>query len=306
MVRGRVNLCRLLNQPVEQLPAVLGGPAIEPEGEFVEVVVEMLGTDRTLMRSQQPPLQQGYDAVSVRKQIGLGSRQAQPPLFARLMLIAKRCQTVISTPSVGLHHAARLKAALDKATKAGGRCVGNPSHSHSPAFEPISLYGDHNKCLLARFSALTSLLQGAPIRLIHLHQPVQPIPPGPNHGSPQLVQPRPGRSVTAKAQHTLQAKGTGTVLLACDPPHGPKPSGQRLMGVLEHSSRLHGSMKAAGCADQQQALGHPIRVAIAPRTDEAFWPPQLEQILPTLLLGAKTVFEITQRSRIILFHAPTL
>ncbi len=47
----------LLNQAVEQFAAMFRGPTIEPEREFVEVIVEMLATDRTLMSAQQPPFE---------------------------------------------------------------------------------------------------------------------------------------------------------------------------------------------------------------------------------------------------------
>ena len=41
----------LLQQPVEELATVARSPAVEAEGELVEVVVEVLATDRTLVCS---------------------------------------------------------------------------------------------------------------------------------------------------------------------------------------------------------------------------------------------------------------
>ena len=45
----------LLGEAMEEQPAGMGEPAIEAEGEFVEVVVEMPVLDAALMGSQQIP-----------------------------------------------------------------------------------------------------------------------------------------------------------------------------------------------------------------------------------------------------------
>ena len=41
----RVGAGGLLEQPVEQQPAGSGGPAVEPEGEFVEVIGQVVAAD---------------------------------------------------------------------------------------------------------------------------------------------------------------------------------------------------------------------------------------------------------------------
>jgi hypothetical protein len=52
----RVNVHRLLEQPVEEQAAVLRGAAVEAEGELVEVVVELLRPDGALMRAESQRL----------------------------------------------------------------------------------------------------------------------------------------------------------------------------------------------------------------------------------------------------------
>lgn len=46
----------LLEATIEQLPTMLGNPAIETEGVLVEVEVQMLSTDIALMRPQTCPV----------------------------------------------------------------------------------------------------------------------------------------------------------------------------------------------------------------------------------------------------------
>ena len=44
----------LLRQTKEELASTLGSSAIEPESEFIQIVVEVLMTDRSLVGSHQP------------------------------------------------------------------------------------------------------------------------------------------------------------------------------------------------------------------------------------------------------------
>ena len=52
-----LNLDRLLNKAVEQHATGGGFASIEAEGELVQIVIQMLRTHRSLVGSQQPPLQ---------------------------------------------------------------------------------------------------------------------------------------------------------------------------------------------------------------------------------------------------------
>lgn len=53
----------LLNEPVEQLAAAARVAPVETEGEFVQIVVQVLRTDPALMRAQQPAFQQRHDSM---------------------------------------------------------------------------------------------------------------------------------------------------------------------------------------------------------------------------------------------------
>jgi hypothetical protein len=46
----------VFQKPIEEQAAALGVAAIEPEGELVEVRVQMRGGDRALVRAEQPTL----------------------------------------------------------------------------------------------------------------------------------------------------------------------------------------------------------------------------------------------------------
>ena len=90
----------LLGKAMEEQPAGAGAPAIEAEGELVEVVVEMPVLDAALMGSHQPSLEQrgnvmnaGHDHVG---RIGTTADDGDS------MLVAQRRQARIAAPTVSV------------------------------------------------------------------------------------------------------------------------------------------------------------------------------------------------------------
>ena len=60
----------LLDEAVEQFASTVRSAPVEAEGELVQVILEMLCPDRSLMRSQQPALHERDDLVNMRQQFG--------------------------------------------------------------------------------------------------------------------------------------------------------------------------------------------------------------------------------------------
>ena len=54
VVRNRLHLDGILKQTVKKLASATRCSTIEPECEFIKIGVEVLTTDRPLMRSEQP------------------------------------------------------------------------------------------------------------------------------------------------------------------------------------------------------------------------------------------------------------
>jgi len=67
VVRRGFHSHRLLSQAEEELTSTLGFSPVEPEGELVEVVVQMLVTDRALVGPHQPSFEQRDDSVDPRQ-----------------------------------------------------------------------------------------------------------------------------------------------------------------------------------------------------------------------------------------------
>jgi hypothetical protein len=68
LVRQRSHRYGLLGKAQEELSSATRAPSIETKREFVEVVVQVLSADRTLVRAQQPAFQQRSRQMNSRQQ----------------------------------------------------------------------------------------------------------------------------------------------------------------------------------------------------------------------------------------------
>jgi|GEM_PF-2450211 len=108
-VRMRFHCNSLLRQAEEQLAAMSAGSPVEPKGEFIKVVFQMLVTYGPLMRTQHPPFQQRGDPVAVRQQVVSEFLRGTD----NVMAIPFRLQWPIANPSVRLNKRSRLDHLLD-------------------------------------------------------------------------------------------------------------------------------------------------------------------------------------------------
>ncbi len=204
------------------------------------------------------------------------------------MGIPRRFEGIVAWPAVGVHGAARLDGLFHESHQAVRGCVQNSFHADPPDTRPVLLSRYHDQRFAFGLSAPNSLLKAAQIGFIHFHPSRQPITPRPNHRSPELVQPRPGSLVTAQSKDPLQAQGTGSVLLARQPIHGPEQLHQRLPRVLKDRARGHRRLMVTTLALHQRRAHRPKAPATTPRAAKAFRPSKLVQIIAACLLGIKT------------------
>jgi len=66
VISDRIDGHRLLRQAKEELATAFGSPTVEPECELIQIVVQMLMTDCTLVGSHQPSFQQGDHPINPR------------------------------------------------------------------------------------------------------------------------------------------------------------------------------------------------------------------------------------------------
>ena len=123
LVGCRVDSDRLLHQAEEQLAAAAGTAAVEAEGEFVQVVVEMLMRHGAMMGPQQPALEQRRHLVDVWHQLGgcLGlPLEERDPMF-----VAVPPQGVVPHPAIGVDDTPGLDRLLHELQQTGPRRIGH-------------------------------------------------------------------------------------------------------------------------------------------------------------------------------------
>src|SRR3990167_5444041 len=97
MCRNWSDIHRLLDEAVEQQSTRSGCSSIKTKHKFVQIIVQIRGSWRTLMSSLQPTLQQGDNSVSQRQQI-----LTNISCFANnRMLIPRIRQLTITIPIIG-------------------------------------------------------------------------------------------------------------------------------------------------------------------------------------------------------------
>src|SRR6266850_3430988 len=292
---------RLLQKPVEQLSSVLRCSSVEPEGELVEVVAEVLVTDCALVGAQDPALQKGSDSMYSRHQL---MRFPRLPLQdGDLVLVPPDVlEPVVAFPAIGVDDSSRLDVINRESVEAVHGCVRDVLKPD--ASDPLAVFlgGHRDERLPLGLPAGHALFQPSEIRFVHLHGSSEAFTTRPNHCAAQSVQQRPSSHVSFQPQDPLQAQGTRPVLLARDVPDGSEPESKGHPGVLEDGSGCHGGLVMAPGALQTDAPDTPSPTVIALRTSEAVRPSQADEVLAAGLLGREARFELHEVSRVV-FHA---
>ena len=101
---NRSDVHRLFDKAIKQQSTKSGGSTIKPKNKFIQIVIQMRRSWRTLMSSLQPALQQRDYQISQRQQIITDiSRFTNNRMF-----ITKDRQLTIAIPIIGTYFAFRL------------------------------------------------------------------------------------------------------------------------------------------------------------------------------------------------------
>src|SRR4030066_2020227 len=97
-VGSRLEENSLFHEPVEELPPVPGGAAVETEWELVEVEIELIPRYRPLMGAQQPALQPGRHPMHPGQECH--RRLPAPADHPGLVRVSLPLESLVSFPSI--------------------------------------------------------------------------------------------------------------------------------------------------------------------------------------------------------------
>jgi hypothetical protein len=270
--------------------------------------------DRSLVSAQQPPLGQRRDAVHGGQQLaGVVPAGAGGPLAAPFVHVAEPGQAVVAHPGVGDDRGARLDRAGHERVQRSGRAVGQ--HRHPAPADPLRLVDLHRDAgehlLAAGPAAAQPRLVPADERLVHLHDPGQPVPARPHQHRPQPVQHRPRGRVGADLQRPLQALRGDAVLLGGEQPARGEPHRQRRPGPVEDRARRHRRAPVAASALMPAIAQPPPPGMTARRTGEPARPAQPLQVVQAVRVSTEPCLELARRPGVVnssagLIHARIL
>jgi len=251
----------------------------------------------SLMGAQQPSLQQSRHPVAVRQQVG-----SNIAIFTHyFMNVAEAIQSVISLPFISTNHTARCHSLPDSWFQTSSRSIRYSLKPNPANVVSIYLCCYYHKCLALGSTTTSPRLLATNVGLINLDRAREPISPGPDHSTPKLMQPRPGRFITAQSQNPLQSLRAGPIFLTGYPPNRSEPHRQRQPRPIKDGSRLYRNLILTSGALHQTAFCQPTFPTPTSRTNESLGPAQTKKILCTGRFRCKLTLEFCQSPRI-LFH----
>ena len=211
-------------------------------------------------------------------------------LGARDVVVARRLQATELLESVGVDGRPIGDVPGREVGQRGLAEIRDDGHAGPARAGSALLDGDGHK---RRFSALqlptpaqTRLWSTHP-RVVDFDLPVQGVPGGVDHGSPEFVQDPPGRLIPTDAQLVLQQQRRDPSLVGRHQIRGPKPHRQRHLRPVEDGARCQRHLVATRCAFPPPPPAQRVGPAVAAAwTLKAVRPAaRLQVLLARLLVG---------------------
>src|SRR5260370_14443276 len=150
--------------------------------------------------------------MNARQELG-GSRLAAAAEDDGLVVVARHAEVQVAEVAVGMNQAAALDDSFDEALHAAGGSVGESLHAKSAHAPASFLNRDYDLRLCGCLTAEDARLDPTNPGLVDLHDSLQEVAVGPDHGMAQLMEQGPGGPADAQAEDLLDGHRAGTLLL---------------------------------------------------------------------------------------------
>lgn len=277
---------------MKELASMARRTPIEPEGELIQVVVQLLIGHAAVEGSKDPALEQGRDSMHPGQHANRSLFRL--PIEDRPSMVEALSQSVVAPGPVSDDDAAFGNVFADEPLQALSRGISNPLEPYPPHPFVAGFDCDDDDVSADVTSPLRPMTSYQ--RFVHLYRPRQPLAAEPDHGSAKFMEHRPCGLVASKPKGTLEAQCTDAALLVHDTPHRTEPDTQRQFAVLENRAGEERDVPAAISTPPKPSAHRPSLPAPTATTLESVGPPQLKEILAAGFFGAKPVFEIEDGS----------
>ncbi len=275
---------------------VPGAPAVEAEDEFIEVGLEVL-TAQPVIDAQGPDLEVGEDPVNPRKH-DVGGHLADD-----MGIVGDAGGAGISGPTIGLGGGTGAEVGGEEGVEAGGRVIGHLAEADATGAEPAVFDLDgaddqHFALMAAPATARDRVVfaAGCDFGFIYLDEAGERTATRREHAAAQLGADQPRRLVGAESELALQLQSRNAIGVGCHQISGPKPGGQRQLGVMHDGSGSDRGLATAAGALIGPGLGFqpPGFATTASRADKPVGPARRCKVLSTGGLIAEALLELDQ------------
>ena len=296
---------RVLEQAIKELSAMVRQSPVEAKRELIQILVEVLPGDSALVNPQEPPFEQGGHPMHTGQQGRGGLPTAADG--SGLVVIAVLGQAGVGGPAIGGDDGSRRDRLPHEPHQTPSGGIRESLESDAPDAPTSHLGSDGDQRFgLPEVALPSTRLDPAHVDFVHFDHLRQGLATGAHHGTPQLVQARPGGLITPQPQGALQPQRPDTALLVGDPPDGPEPHPQGQVAPVEDRPSGHRHDRVTTATLEETLLQAPGPSLTAAGAAKSFRPPQAGQVRPAVLFGTEAVFEFQQGSRVVLVHAPRL
>ena len=287
--------------------------AVEAEGEFVEIGLQVLRAD-AVMDAAQPSLEIGEHEVNDRQE-GLGNLHVAP-LRDSGMAIITLAQLRVTTPVVGDDGGAGCNSTLDESAQRLGAAIRRNGKANTPcvalgsafvtaplllALADFDRAGHENHAVYA-----SPLAAGTPTDIgfvgldVFLGLAPDPILVRAHHAGAQLVENLKGRFVARQPELPLELDGRHSGCMAGNQVGRPEPNRERRVRAFHDRAGREASFVATRPATKNTgasgvAIGFAGRSAVG--TGEAVAPSRALKVCRTCCLVRKQALELRKRTR---------
>lgn len=257
LMKGHGMHCRaLFDETEKEHTSVLGLAAVEPERIFVEVSLQVIFFEGSLMSAHQPALNERRDTVYARQDfIGVlaGTFDGRS-----LMDVIVFCSAWIGCQPIGVDGRTRFDVPLNKGLERFSFGVGDNLQTAAPkAFGGEQFHGDGHQYLAFGTASALALARASKNSLIHFNVSGQHIVPGMADCAPKPVQHRPGCLIGAESKNSMQRFGGNPIFSCGQVPSGSEPDSQRRSGVMKNCASRGGDSISARIAPPLTILHAP-------------------------------------------------
>ncbi len=270
----------LLNQSKEEHAAMGGLAAVESERKFVQISLQMIFFEGTLMRPHQPALNERRDTVYAWQNfVGILARATNG---GSMMNIFVFCGAWIGRKPVGVNSRARFDMLLNKCLERFSFGVGDNLQAAAPkAFWGEQFHCDRHQNLASGAAPALAVPNASKDGFIYFNVSGQHIVPSIADGAPESVQRRPSRRVGAKSEDSMKRFGGNAIFSRGHVPCGRKPDGQRRSGVVKDRACGRRDSIAARIAPPFAILHAPALRSVTRRAFKAVLPSNPVKVVET-------------------------